>query len=139
MTQRTQSDLTLDGLNILLVEDDPYVRETVAALMEEEGAHVTALDAAEPALSALAAHGAGYDLLFTDILLGGPLSGYDVATAALAADRPPGIVLASGYAAPAGNLPAALEKVARMLAKPFRRGDMLAAISAVCLPRRGAF
>jgi CheY-like chemotaxis protein len=118
-------------LNVLLVEDDLEVREATQALLEDEGMHVTALDAAEAALAALATAGAScYDLLLTDVILGGPLSGFDVAAAALARHPDLPVVLATGYAGPAGRIPASLPARIPLLLKPFRRGDLLAAIAA---------
>jgi len=136
--QRSDPPAALAGLHVLFVEDDPDVREAIATLMEEEGAHVTATHAAEPALSALAAPGAGFDLLLTDIMLGGRLNGYDVATAALARHPGLGVVLATGYAAPAGAMPSVLAHSAMLLVKPFRRGDLLAAVAVACRDRRVA-
>ncbi len=121
----------LAGLNVLLVEDDPEVREATQALLEDEGMRVTALDGAEPALALLAATGRGcFDLLVTDVILGGPLSGFDVAAAALARHARLPIVLATGYAGPAGMVPASLPARIPLLLKPFRRRELLAAIAA---------
>lgn len=127
--------LPLDGLNVLLVEDDPDVREATLALMEAEGARVTALDAAEPALQVLATEAEAFDLLVTDVVLGGPLTGFDVADAALARRPDLSVVLATGYSLPAGKLPARLARSALLLMKPFRRSDLLATIAAARMPR----
>lgn len=122
--------LPLYGLHVLMVEDDPEVREATLLLLEADGAQVTAVDAAEPALDALATPEPQFDLLLTDVMLGGALTGFDVALAALA--RHPGlpVVVATGYAGPAGRIPPALPASVPVLAKPFRRADLLAAVAA---------
>ena len=128
--------LPLDGLNVLLVEDDPDVREATLALMEAEGAQVTALDAAEPAMRVLASDAADeFDVLLTDVVLGGALTGFDVASAALARHPGLGVVLATGYSMPAGRLPARLADSALLLMKPYRRSDLLATLAAACPER----
>ncbi len=126
----------LHGLRVLLVEDDLDVREATLALLEDEGAHVIAMDAAEPALAALAEPGAGFDLVFSDVVLGGDQSGFDVAAAALAQHPRLPVVLATGYTGRAGRIPPALAKTVPVLLKPFRRAELLAAVAAVCVSRR---
>ncbi len=124
----------LDTVHIMLVEDDPDVREVTCDLLAEEGAQVTSFDAAEPALAALHAPRVRFDLLFTDVVLGGPLTGFDLAAAARA--RCPGlpIVFATGFTGPAGAVPPDLAAIAPLLLKPFRRIELLGAI-ATALPR----
>ena len=135
MSDITTTMLPLDGLNVLLVEDDPDVREATLALMEAEGAQVTALDAAEPAIQVLAGGADAFDVLLTDVVLGGALTGFDVAAAALARHPGLGVVLATGYYMPAGRLPARLADSALLLMKPYRRSDLLATIAAACPAR----
>lgn len=126
----------LYGLHVLLVEDDPEVREATQALLEAEGMRVTALEAAEPALQVLAEASRGqFDLLMTDVILGGPFSGFDVAAAALALHAGMPVVLATGYAGPAGSVPTTLPRTIPLLLKPFRHSELLAAIATA---RQGA-
>jgi CheY-like chemotaxis protein len=117
------------GTRILLVEDDPDVRDATEALLCGEGFRVLSCAEAEAALAVLRS-GQPLDLLLTDIVLGGPLSGLDVADAACRL-RPflPGL-LATGYAAPALTLGREIPKDLPLLLKPFRRADLLAAIAA---------
>ncbi len=103
----------------------------MASLLEGEGMRITALPAAEPALAALATSPPGpFDLLVTDVILGGPYNGFDVAAAARTRHPAMPIVLATGYAGPAGSVPAWLAGTVPLLLKPFRRLDLLAAIAA---------
>ena len=130
MSHSAETHLPLEGLNVLFVEDDPHVREATLALMEAEGAQVTACDAAEPALEVLAGERVGFDVLMTDIVLGGPLTGFDVATASLARHPELRVVLATGYALPAGKMPGLLADSALLLMKPYRRRDLLETLTA---------
>jgi CheY-like chemotaxis protein len=43
----------LDGIRVLVVDDEPHIRELVAEILERDGATVTAVGSAEEALEAL--------------------------------------------------------------------------------------
>lgn len=118
----------LANLHVLMVEDDPEVREATLALLEEEGAHVTTLEAAEPALNILRGHVPGFDLLFSDVMLGGPLTGFDLAAEALARHPDLPVLLATGYAGAAG-IPPSLPARVPVLMKPYRRAELLRAVA----------
>jgi CheY-like chemotaxis protein len=81
---------------VLLVEDDDLVRESIEAKIARLGYRVTAVGSARDALTALETD-AGYDLLFTDVIMPGTMTGVDLARAVM--QRWPSIkVLAtSGY------------------------------------------
>lgn len=123
------ASVPLLGLHVLLVEDDPEVREALLVLLEDEGARVTALAEGDAALAALHAAESGFDLLFSDVVLGDGPSGFDLAAAALARHPHLPVVLATGYAGGVGTAPA-LPASVPVLLKPFRRADLLAAIAA---------
>ena len=57
--------LRLDGLRVLIVEDDPECRELVHAILEKAGARITAVSSARDALNAL--RGSRPDALVSDI------------------------------------------------------------------------
>jgi DNA-binding NtrC family response regulator len=119
----------LAGLRLLLVEDDPEVREATAALLEEEGARIALAGSAEQALALLKSPGpSSFDLVLTDVVLGGDRNGFDVAAAALEARPALPVVLVTGYVGPASSVPAHLPRSVPLLFKPFRRADLLAAI-----------
>lgn len=73
------------GPGVLLVEDDVLVRDLVRDALEEAGFSVTTAGAGSEALEALAA---AVDLraLVTDINLGPPPNGWEIATAARVAN-----------------------------------------------------
>ncbi|WP_109048224.1 PAS domain-containing protein [Azospirillum sp. TSA6c] len=101
------------GGHVLVVEDDPIVALTVATALEDAGFTVTRAATADEALPLLEA--GGFDLLFSDVVMPGTMSGVDLARSAqrLRPDLP--VVLATGYS----------EEVARatgvmVLPKPYR-------------------
>jgi signal transduction histidine kinase/ActR/RegA family two-component response regulator len=57
----------LDGLSILVVDDEPDARTVVAETLKLEGARVTITDSALSALEKLQEPGAHYDIIVTDI------------------------------------------------------------------------
>ncbi|MGH8269468.1 MAG: ATP-binding protein, partial [Steroidobacteraceae bacterium] len=62
-----QQRKTLQGLSILVVDDELDARTLVAEMLQLEGASVTVTDSAPSALSQLHAQGAHFDIIVTDI------------------------------------------------------------------------
>jgi CheY-like chemotaxis protein len=58
---------TLEGLSILVVDDELEARTLVAEVLRLEGASVTVTDSAPAALQQLQAQGAHFDIIVTDI------------------------------------------------------------------------
>ena len=104
------------ALNLLYVEDDDRVAVLVAEMLDQLGYRVTrAVNAAE-ALEVLAG-GNSFDLVFSDMVMPGEMSGLDLVHA-LARDRPDlPVVLTTGYSASAA---AAAAEGVRLLIKPYR-------------------
>jgi CheY-like chemotaxis protein len=127
----------LAGLRVLLVEDDEAVCETTAALLTDSGAVVTTTGDA-PAALALLRGAQGFDLLLSDVVLPGALSGLDVVEAARTLRPGLAALLASGYAAPAQELGRPVPDGARLLHKPYRSAELLDAIRAALAPSRAA-
>lgn len=117
----------LAGLRVLLVEDDVDVRETTDLLLSESGAIVTTAEDAAAAIARLDSP-AQFDLLLSDVVLPGGLSGLDVVETA--STLRPGLpaLLASGYAAPAQDLGRPLPAGVILLRKPYRHDDLMEAI-----------
>jgi CheY-like chemotaxis protein len=63
----------LAGVRVLIVDDAPYVREVVVAILTQDGAKVTAVGSAEEALAALQSERP--DVLLSDLAMPG-LGGY---------------------------------------------------------------
>src|SRR5690606_23741922 len=112
------------GATILLVEDDDLVRQFAATQLRAEG--YTVLEAASgPAALALMESRPGVDLLFTDVVMPGGMSGRDLAEQ-LAASRPELKVLyTSGYTENAIVHHGRLDQGTCLLGKPYRRAELL--------------
>jgi CheY-like chemotaxis protein len=59
----------LDGIRVLVVDDAPFVRETVATILTQAGAKVSVVGSAEEALAAL--EGQRPDVLLSDLAMPG--------------------------------------------------------------------
>ena len=110
---------------ILLVEDDDGVAALVAEMLKSLGYRVTRVASARAALGALA-DDPGIDLVFSDILMPGPMTGVDLAREVRR--RRPGapILLTSGYAGAA--LKANDVDDIQILFKPYQIGALDAAL-----------
>jgi PAS domain S-box-containing protein len=107
---------------ILVVEDDPRVRRVTAARLRESGYHILEAATATEALEILD-RGAHVDLLFTDVVMPGGMTG-DQLAAKVRAERPAiTILLTSGYAEPvvAGREQA---ESGNWLHKPYTAADL---------------
>jgi len=80
---------------ILVVEDDGFVRADIVDTLVEGGFAVVEADSAERAIAVLH-NGHRIDLLFTDIRLNGPGTGFDVADAFRALRPGVPVIYASG-------------------------------------------
>lgn len=109
--------------NILFVEDDPLVRETVCPALEAAGFEVTVADNGADALRMLES-GQPIDLLFSDIVMPGEIGGIELA--GLVQERFPAIriILATGYSERRISSPHI-----RTLAKPYDIATLVDAIN----------
>jgi signal transduction histidine kinase/CheY-like chemotaxis protein len=114
------------ALRVLLVEDDPGVREHARHLLEDAGHAVTPCEDAEQAAAKLQA--ADFDLLFSDIVLPGAMSGPELARLAKRLRPQIEVLLATGYAR--DELEGVIEGW-RILSKPYDEADLSAALSQV--------
>jgi signal transduction histidine kinase/CheY-like chemotaxis protein len=119
------ADVVIEGgsESILVVEDDPRVREQASAQLESLGYKIKAAQNAAEALALIDA-GAAFDLLFTDVMLSGGMSGRDLAEAI--AKRRPSLraLYTSGYSENAIIHHGRLDPGVLLLAKPYRKSDL---------------
>ncbi len=116
---------------LLLVDDDPMVRDAIASLLRASGHAVTEADGGAAGIALLGQD--AIDLVLTD--LGMPeVTGWDVAAAARArASRTP-VILLTGWGENGADAPVP-GLVDRILGKPVRLEDLLTAISQLTTAR----
>ena len=112
--------------SVLLVEDDDEVAALVTEMLEELGYDVTRTASAAAALGALS-NGRSIDLVFSDIMMPGGMSGVELARELRSRRRNLPVLLTSGYeeAARAG----AKAEGVRILAKPYRLDELATALA----------
>jgi signal transduction histidine kinase/CheY-like chemotaxis protein len=108
---------------ILVVEDDTLVRNFVTAQLAELGYHATAAPDGPAALARLK-HGERFDLLFTDVVMPGGMSGRQLAEEA--AKLRPGmkVLYTSGYTDDTVMHQGRLDEGVLLLQKPYRKGQL---------------
>ncbi len=111
------------GRTILVVDDEDEVRDTAVELLTELGYRVLKARDAMGALAILDS-GAPIDLLFTDVVMPGPLDGRDLARRAR--DRLPhiAVLFTSGYAEDIMLIESRLATEVKLLPKPYTREAM---------------
>ena len=112
-------------LQILVVEDEDLIRDVVVDILEGHGHEVLQAESGERALQLCAE--ATPDLIFTDVKLPGPLSGWDVAIRCRESHPAIPVIYATGHthSAPrpvSGSI---------MLHKPYRLARLLESIRAL--------
>ena len=112
---------TAEGLQILVVDDDPLVALGLIELLQDEGHRPTEASSAREALDKLAVQ--AFDVVITDETMPG-MTGSELAR--ILHDQWPnvGVVLSTGYA----DLPDADIAALPRLDKPFRRDQIRAAL-----------
>lgn len=113
--------------SILVVEDDAQVRLLAAASLKERGYAVTEVTNGAEAITQLDT-GAHFDLVLTDMVMPGMLTGRDVAEHALKAWPGVKVLFTSGYADASVMRTGLVQAGARFLAKPYRGGQLAATV-----------
>jgi hypothetical protein len=116
---------------ILLVEDETNVREFAAAVLQQDGYTLLQAKSGENALEVWKWHSARIDLLLTDVVLPGELSGLQLGEK-LQAEKPSlRVVLATGYSREAVAPQSKDGKVLLVLSKPYTPRSLLQAVHEV--------
>ena len=113
---------------ILLVEDDDLVRRYTRDLLVSLGYQVKVADSGPEALRVLETE-EPFELLLTDVVMPGGMSGRDVAQAAASMRPGMAILFMSGYTEDAIVHHGRLDPGVRLLSKPFRRHDLAQKVS----------
>lgn len=112
------------GGRILLVEDEPALREVMAEELRDSGYEVQEADGAVTALAALSQK---FDLLLTDIRMG-KISGWDLAEASRRIQPDIEVIYMTGYSA---EPPKQVDR-SIFLMKPCTVSQILAMVSSCC-------
>jgi PAS domain S-box-containing protein len=95
-----EADLPRGAETILLVEDDPRLRRVLSKRLRGLGYEIIEADSGAAAMAELATR-PEVAMIFTDMVMPGGMTGYEVAQAALAIKPDIKILFTSGYAEPA--------------------------------------
>jgi CheY-like chemotaxis protein len=119
---------------ILAVEDDPALRAIVVEILEGLGYQVVQAQDAASALAILES-GQRFDLLFSDVMMPGPLRSTELASRARALSPGIEVLYTSGYAENAIVHGGRLDPGVNLLSKPYRREQLAAKVRQI-LDRR---
>jgi PAS domain S-box-containing protein len=112
---------------ILLVEDEANVREFAAAVLQQEGYTVLQAKSAEAAMESWQWHSSKIDMLLSDVVLPGELSGLDLGVALQESKPSLRVLLTTGYNRES-VIPNAGGKAPLVLSKPYTPRLLLQAV-----------
>ncbi|MES2757117.1 MAG: CHASE domain-containing protein [Pseudomonadota bacterium] len=117
--------LTAVGGNetVLVVEDDADVKATAVGILRQLGYHVLDADDGASALEVIRG-GAAVDLLFTDVVMPGPVSSTELAAAARQLLPSVAVLYTSGYTQNALTTGGRLHDGVQLIGKPYRREQL---------------
>jgi CheY-like chemotaxis protein len=126
----TEWPIAARGETVLVVEDNDGLRDTVCDTLQDFGYKIEQAPNAQDALAILAA-GRPVDLLFTDIVLSGSVSGKRLAEAARALRPGLKVLFTTGYSENSAGTREDLEPDAELLTKPYRKEQFAAKLRKV--------
>jgi signal transduction histidine kinase len=127
-------EAVLEGLKVLMVEDDSEVRSVVRTFLSTLRCEVTTAANGEQALLALGAN-AHFDLLLTDIALGPGMRGTQLAAEAQQRFPKIAILLMSGFSSELLDADRDSPPSWELLRKPYTRGELAQSIAKVMATR----
>ena len=118
-----------ESLAILVIDDEEFVRETLAEMLADLDHHVVPVDSGRAALDKIASE--EFDVVFTDLAMP-EMDGWETARA-IRKNRPDlPVVLVTGYGATAQPPSGELDLVAGIIGKPFDFDQVTATLNRVC-------
>ena len=111
---------------VLLVDDETPVRQLVRAVLERRGYQVLEARSAADAIVCFEEHGGAVDLLLTDLVMPGGMTGQALADVLLARAPHLAVLLTSGYGVEVGVLEGS--RALPLLPKPFAPSRLLTAV-----------
>jgi CheY-like chemotaxis protein len=125
---RTNSPAPVHGVTVLVVEDEPGIRDLISAALRKEGYLVLQAESGKAAIDA-AAQAGRIDVLLTDVAMPG-MSGLELASALARTHRDMRVVVMSGHPRHLVSLPN-LHMPVEFLAKPFTPHELRQRLNAV--------
>jgi len=113
---------------VLVVEDEPEVRDIAVAFLKSLGYRTEAVGSAAEALSRLAVN-SEIALLFSDVMLGSGMNGHELALAARKLRPELAVLMTSGYNDPVIAAREETVSALELLRKPYRREQLAEAVS----------
>jgi signal transduction histidine kinase len=132
---QTKTKIVGGDETILLVEDQPELRRLTRTVMQRHGYRVFEAGTGVEALFVWDEHGPEIDLLLTDMIMPGGLSGWDLAEQLRGKKDGLKIIYTTGYSPDTISPDVALEEGRNFLAKPYHP-DQLLLIIRRCLDER---
>ncbi len=127
-------DLPPGSATILVVEDEPAVREVSAAILSELGYRVLEAADGEEGLRVFGSHANEIDLLLTDVVLPGKVRGRALAEQIIAIRPATKVIYMSGYTENSIVHHGRLDDGVHLIAKPFKREQLARKIADVLAP-----
>jgi len=118
---------------ILIVDDDQGVRATLRAILKHNGHEVEEVASGDEAIACM--RRASYDLVITDLGLGGSGSGYEVLREARKRPFPPEVIVISAYGTVDDTVRAIKAGAFDFISEPFQGNDVLRKVEAALIGR----
>jgi PAS domain S-box-containing protein len=115
------------GEVVLVVDDNPDVRATVVSQLRSFGYRILEADSATTALETID-RGAHIDLMFTDVVMPGPMNGKELGQVARLRRPDLKVLFTSGFPGTFLNRDSDLDVGGVLLSKPYRKDDLAKAV-----------
>jgi len=130
--------MTIDrrrNYTVLVAEDEDALQSLAIVTIKGKGLNVLAASSAEEAIRLWDRHAHDIVLLFTDIVLPGPMNGFDIATHIRAKSPSVPVIFSSGHSRALLADGANVHEDAAYLTKPYRQVELSALISKMLAAR----
>jgi signal transduction histidine kinase/CheY-like chemotaxis protein len=131
---RPPIELPRGSATILVVEDEPGVREIAVAILQDLGYRVFEAADGTQGLRVFGEHSAEIDLLLTDVVLPGRVRGRELADRVMAFKPEVKVLFMSGYTENSIVHHGRLDDGVRFLAKPFKREQLAQKVAEALRP-----